>query len=197
MNDEQETSFQNKTRILGDLLYNYGKDEEFADFVEYNNLGLPLAYLLSEGIVQSTVIAEKLVNETWELFLAGLGIADDGFESLDEILGLDGQPIVWYNGHRKETMTTLDNKIAILKELQENKDDFELLETFIYVNDVALPLAWSVHYGYAILTTKGQDTIEQSFEMLLGDLGYESDEDFSSLFQMAEPDGEQTPQLLA
>jgi hypothetical protein len=90
MNDEQETSFQNKTRILGDLLYNYGKDEEFADFVEYNDLGLPLAYLLSEGIVQPTVIAEKLVNETWEVFLAGLGIADDGFDSLDEILGLDG-----------------------------------------------------------------------------------------------------------
>lgn len=89
MNEEQETSFQNKTRILGDLLYNYGKDEEFADFVEYNNIGLPLAYLLSEGIVLPTVLAERFVNETWDLFLTALSVEDTGFESIDEILGID------------------------------------------------------------------------------------------------------------
>lgn len=88
MEDAQGTSLQNKISILADLLYNYGKDDEFSDFVEYNNIGLPLAYLLSEGIVTPTVMAERFINETWDLFLAGIGREDEGFETLDEILGV-------------------------------------------------------------------------------------------------------------
>ena len=87
MSSNQETSLQNKTNILAQLYVDYKGDEEFSDFIEYNDIGLPLAYFLAEGIVQSTVIAERFINETFELFLAGLGIQDEGFESLDEILG--------------------------------------------------------------------------------------------------------------
>lgn len=87
MSSNQETSLQNKTNILAQLYVDYKGDEEFSDFIEYNDIGLPLAYFLAEGIVQSTVIAERFINETFELFLAGLGVQDEGYESLDEILG--------------------------------------------------------------------------------------------------------------
>ncbi len=80
------TSFENKVIILADLWLNYRYDEEFADFIEYNDLGLPLAYAISEGIVKSTDTAESFVNETFDLLLAGVGVEDTGYESLDDIL---------------------------------------------------------------------------------------------------------------
>ncbi len=80
------TSFENKTVILADLWLNYRNDEEFQDFISYNDMGLPLAYAISEGIVQSTETAEGFINETFDLFLAGVGVDDTGFESLDDVL---------------------------------------------------------------------------------------------------------------
>jgi hypothetical protein len=87
MTSDQETSLQNKIHILAQLYVDYKGSEEFSDFIEYNDVGLPLSYFLDEGIVQPTVISERFINETFELFLAGLGIEDAGYESLDEILG--------------------------------------------------------------------------------------------------------------
>ena len=87
------TSFENKVAILSDLWLNYRGDVEFEDFVEYNDLGLPLAYALDAGIVDVTIAAKKFVDETFELLLAGLEIEDeeDGFETLDDILGLEAE----------------------------------------------------------------------------------------------------------
>jgi hypothetical protein len=70
------------------LWLNYKTDNEFTEFFTYNDLGLPLAYSLAEGIVQSTEIAERFVNETFELLITSLGIVDDNFESLDEMLSM-------------------------------------------------------------------------------------------------------------
>ncbi len=87
MSNDQQTSLQNKIHILAQLYVDYKGSEEFSDFIEYNDVGLPLSYFLDEGIALPTVIAERFVNETFELFLAALGIEDTGYESLDEILG--------------------------------------------------------------------------------------------------------------
>ena len=65
----------------------YRLDTEFSDFIEYNDLGLPLAYAISEGIVQSTETAKRFIEEAFDLLLAGLDIEDTGFNSLDEVLG--------------------------------------------------------------------------------------------------------------
>lgn len=85
------TTFENKTVILSDLWLNYRSDEEFTDFVEYNDLGLPLAYAHINNIVKLNDVGIKMVEETFDLFLAGLEVedAEEGFESLDELLGLD------------------------------------------------------------------------------------------------------------
>ena len=89
MTEQISTPFSNKTEILSDLWLNYKTDEEFQDFVEYNDLGLPLAYAIANDIVSSTPTAEKFINETFELLLAGLEIEEDtGFDNLDDLLGL-------------------------------------------------------------------------------------------------------------
>jgi len=67
---------------------NYRNAIEFQDFIEYNDLGLPLAYAINEGIVKSTDLAEKFIEETFDLFIAGLSIEDTGFENLDDLLEL-------------------------------------------------------------------------------------------------------------
>jgi hypothetical protein len=80
------TPFEDKTSILADLWLNFRDDTQFVDFIEYNDLGLPLAYAISEGIVDTTDLATNFVNETFDLLLAGLGVDDTGFGSLDDIL---------------------------------------------------------------------------------------------------------------
>jgi hypothetical protein len=87
MTEPTTTPFSNKVSILADLWLNYRNDEEFADFLEYNDLGLPLAYALDNKIVEPTPIAESFIEETFELLLAGLEVTDTGFDNLDEILG--------------------------------------------------------------------------------------------------------------
>ena len=81
-----ETSFDNKCAILADIFINYRDDEEFADFREYNDLGLPLAYAIANGIVSKTSKAETFINETFALLLAGLDLEDTGFESIEDLL---------------------------------------------------------------------------------------------------------------
>ena len=80
------TPFSNKAAILSELWMKYRSDEEFRDFIEYNDLGLPLAYLIAEGIVRSTDIADRFIEETFNLFIEGLGVPDNGFDTLDELL---------------------------------------------------------------------------------------------------------------
>jgi hypothetical protein len=82
------TTFENKTTILADLWLNYRNDTEFVDFIEYNDLGLPLAYAINEGIVDTTELATNFVNETFDLLLAGLGISEDtGFDTMEDLFG--------------------------------------------------------------------------------------------------------------
>lgn len=80
------TEWDIKCTILADLWINHRDNTLFEDFVEYNDLGLPLAYMLSEQIAASTELAIKYVDETWDLFLGSLGIPDRGYSTLDECL---------------------------------------------------------------------------------------------------------------
>jgi len=80
------TNFLNKTSILAELWMNYRDDEGLQDFVEYNDLGLPLAYFLYNELVLPTKQAEIYIEETFNLLVAALGVEDDDFESLDEML---------------------------------------------------------------------------------------------------------------
>jgi hypothetical protein len=83
---EQTSDYSSRCDILSDLWMNYRDEEDFKDFIEYNDLGLPLAHFISEGIVSSAPMAEQYINETWNLFIAALEIDDTGFESLEQVL---------------------------------------------------------------------------------------------------------------
>ena len=86
---DNETPVKVRAEILSDLWLNFRNEADFQDFIEYNDLGLPLAYAISSEIVPITEKAEQFINETFLLLLASLAIEyDTGFDSLDEILDL-------------------------------------------------------------------------------------------------------------
>jgi hypothetical protein len=90
--EENETPVNIRAEILSDLWLNFRNDGEFQDFVEYNDLGLPLAYAVSSGIVPATEKAQEFINETFLLLLAALDIEEDtSFDSLDEILAFQDE----------------------------------------------------------------------------------------------------------
>jgi hypothetical protein len=84
---EQSNLFDNKVSILAELWMNYRDDEQLKDFIEYNDLGLPMAYFLMNELLLPTQQAEIYINETYGLLLASLGVDDVDYESLDELLG--------------------------------------------------------------------------------------------------------------
>jgi hypothetical protein len=79
------TDFDSKALILGQLWINFKDDDEWTDFFEYNDLGLPLAFAFAEGIINQTPTLEQYINETWLLFLEGLEIEDLGYARLEDI----------------------------------------------------------------------------------------------------------------
>jgi len=87
MPEQAETSQENKLAILAELWINYREDEDFTDFIEYNDLGLPLAYAIHNDIVSVSNRAVKFIDETFDLLLTALELQDEGFENLDDLLG--------------------------------------------------------------------------------------------------------------
>jgi len=81
------TTFENKCLILSNLWLNYRNDEQFENFIAYNDLGLPLAYAISEGIVENTELATKFIDEAYDLLLMLVGAEDVGWENFDDMIG--------------------------------------------------------------------------------------------------------------
>ena len=84
---DNSTPFSEQCNILSDLWLNYRYDENFSDFMEYNDIGLPLAYAVANDVAKTTPTGESLIEETFSLLVAGLGLEDSGdFETLDDML---------------------------------------------------------------------------------------------------------------
>ena len=82
------TDFFSICNILGVLYANYKDDLNFKDFIEFNDLGLPLAYLIDNELCEPTDKGVEYVRETWTLFLDSLQIQDIGFENFDAVMAL-------------------------------------------------------------------------------------------------------------
>lgn len=69
--------FANKAGILGQFWIEFRDDEDMKNFVEFNDVGLPLGYFIAEGLVKETPMAETFVEETFTLLLAALEVAEE------------------------------------------------------------------------------------------------------------------------
>jgi hypothetical protein len=86
------TNFLKKCSILAELYSLYGDDttSQFAPFVEFNDIGLPLAFFVEENLAAPTDDGMRYISQTFDLFLSGLDLDDVGFDNLTEILMLSG-----------------------------------------------------------------------------------------------------------
>jgi hypothetical protein len=88
MSDTPTNHFSRKCEILADIWLNYRDDEALKDFIEYNDIGIPLAYIISEGLATPVELSEKYVEETYSLLLESLGLEDsEDWDSLDGMFG--------------------------------------------------------------------------------------------------------------
>jgi hypothetical protein len=86
------TNFETKCEILSDLWINYKDNEELEDFVEYNDLGLPLAYLIHTELVTVNETGMPYVDETFNLLCKALDLDLDGdYTSLNELMEIDDE----------------------------------------------------------------------------------------------------------
>ena len=87
MEESKSTPFEVQCNILADLWMNYRGDMDFEDFLEYHDVGLPAAWLISEELCNPGDRLKAMIDETFMLLLKALEIeSDTGFESLDDLL---------------------------------------------------------------------------------------------------------------
>ena len=84
--DNSKTELDAMASILANLWLEYKTDEQFKDFIEYNDVGLPLSFLYAEGLVELKNASSNFIEETFDILLGTLGIEDMGFETLEELL---------------------------------------------------------------------------------------------------------------
>ena len=87
MENNKVTPFETRADILADLWMNYRSDDEFQDFLQYNDVGLPAAWLIAEDLCTPNERLKAMIDETFILLLTALEVKDDtGFDSLDDLL---------------------------------------------------------------------------------------------------------------
>ena len=80
------TDFSNVCDILGELYSAYRDEPDFQEFIEFNDLGLPLAYFTRDSLCEPSDDGVRYIMETWQLFLKSLDVEDTGFETLTGLL---------------------------------------------------------------------------------------------------------------
>lgn len=82
-----KTKFDDRVNILGEF-YRLYKDEPFemSDFIEFADIGLPLAYLATQELCEINDEGAKYIHETFDLLLKEFEVEDEGFEDFGEIL---------------------------------------------------------------------------------------------------------------
>ena len=88
MNEEEPTTgtpFKIKCEILAEIFVDYKDDEDFKDLISYGDLGFPLAYCISNGIVKKTKKAKAMIEEVFDLTISSFGLEDEGFTDLEDL----------------------------------------------------------------------------------------------------------------
>lgn len=78
--------FADKTGILAQLWIDFREDEDFSAFMSYNDIGVPMAYYVAEGLVNGlTPLGEQYIEETIDMMFKLLDITEEEVSALDEI----------------------------------------------------------------------------------------------------------------
>lgn len=91
-----------KTGVLGSLWIQFRDSDEFETFMEYNDIGLPMAYYLAEGLVKElTPLGEQYIHETFDMFAKALDVTEEEIDGL-EVVTLESVLDLSYNKKNPE-----------------------------------------------------------------------------------------------
>jgi hypothetical protein len=77
--------FADKSGLLAQLWLDFKEDKDFSAFIEYNDIGLPLAYCHANGLVtEVSDLGEQYIEETIEMFFKLLEITEEEVDVLDD-----------------------------------------------------------------------------------------------------------------
>ena len=93
--------YADKTGLLGQLWIEFREDEDFSSFMEYNDLGCPMAYMMAQGLVKDlTPLGEEMILETFNMFIKLINITEEEIDS--SIEDKDLSSILAYAYNKKE-----------------------------------------------------------------------------------------------
>lgn len=77
--------FADKAGMLAQLWLEFKADKDFAAFIEYNDIGLPLAYCHANGLVSEvTDLGEQYITETFDMFFKLLDITEEEVDAMED-----------------------------------------------------------------------------------------------------------------
>lgn len=90
------TELDIECQVLSNLWMNYRDEEAFQEFIEYNDIGLPLAHYVADGLIRKSAleaVAITYIADTYALLFQMLGVPVSHeyqtFEDLLEAVGLE------------------------------------------------------------------------------------------------------------
>ena len=76
-----------KIAVLADLYLNYRDENQFKDFAEYNDIGLPIAHLVHTGLCTMNKEGELYIEETYDLLIAAMDVdPNELYETIDDMI---------------------------------------------------------------------------------------------------------------
>ncbi len=81
--------FDKRLTILSDVYLHYREDDEFKEFADYNDLGLPLAHVCASGLAQIKPEGVIYIEETYDLLVDAMGLDPDVvYDSIEDMIDL-------------------------------------------------------------------------------------------------------------
>jgi hypothetical protein len=79
--------YTSKIAVLADFYLNYRDQDPYKDFAEYNDIGLPLAYVVHQNLVETNPEGRAFIEETYDLLCSAMGIdPEQQYECFEDML---------------------------------------------------------------------------------------------------------------
>lgn len=83
-----------KANVLAKFLEEYRYDDEMSDFIAVNDLGLPLAVVLMNGLATATADGLQVLEQTWLAFCEMYGVDPEGdYWDMADVLAEDDEEL--------------------------------------------------------------------------------------------------------
>lgn len=97
--------FSDKTGALATLWMDFRGDDNFKTFIEYNDLGLPMAYMMAQGLIKElTPLGEEYITETFDMLLNILDVTEADIDAVLPNKDLGAILVFAYNRKRFKEM---------------------------------------------------------------------------------------------